>query len=130
MNYERMRADVKALALYLIATLFSSSLVLLPAPAVADVRGTPSVETGTYGVATYTDCSNSVSSINFSKSVSASSTLLVVHAAVAVVTAVTYNGVSLTKATSSAAASTWYLVNPPSGTHDISVSYDHPQGSL
>jgi hypothetical protein len=54
--------------------------------------------------------------------------MLVVSVAEAAPTGITYNGVSMTKATSTVATSVWYLINPASGTHDISVTIGSTQG--
>jgi RHS repeat-associated protein len=83
-----------------------------------------SVESNTYGPASTAMCSG-VSSVTLSKTVSASSTLLIVHTDPSdnFITSITYAGVSMTLANSTAGISTWYLVNPTSGTNNVVVNF-------
>jgi hypothetical protein len=81
-----------------------------------------SIETGTNGPTSGSICSGTPTSLTFSKTVSSTSTLLTVHAFAGGITGVTYAGVSMTNAISTAQGTTWYLVNPSSGTHDVVVN--------
>src|SRR5262249_2160663 len=62
------------------------------------------------------------SSGTLSFTTSGTNRMLLVSVAEVVPTSVTYNGVSMTKVTSTPSTSVWYLINPASGTHDISVT--------
>jgi hypothetical protein len=81
-----------------------------------------SVETGTNGTASYALCTKA-NPVTFSKTVGAASTLLVVHVNSGLETGVSYAGIAMTEATSSSIVSTWYLVNPPSGTNSVVVDF-------
>src|SRR5262249_26890229 len=89
----------------------------------------PSVETGLYPTATYTQNTNA-SSVTFPKSVSATSTLLIVHITSSLVSGATYAGVTMTAATSSGQGTIYYLVNPTSGTNNVVVSFSSAAQSL
>jgi hypothetical protein len=93
-------------------------------------RASPSVETGSYGP---TNQPNSpfTSTATFTKSVSASSTLLIVHTDPneSLITGITYAGMNMALATTSQSGiATWYLVNPPIGTHDVVINYSQSVG--
>jgi hypothetical protein len=89
-----------------------------------------SVETGTNGPASTLDC-GTVSSITLSKTVSATSTLLIVHVVPGgYATSATYAGVAMTLATTTPGTDTWYLANPTSGTNDVVVNYSRGLGTL
>ena len=93
-----------------------------------------SIETGTYGTASYTHCTQDSNSVTFSKTVSSTSTLLTARAtSVYAVTGVTYAGAAMTLAASSTAhlkTSTWYLVNPTVGTNDVIITFEGVDRSL
>src|SRR5262249_48834059 len=98
-------------------------------PTVSSTSTNPSVETNSYVSTSYQQCP-AASSVTFSKSVSASSTLLMVHVMSSYVTGVTYAGVSMTMATSTGGGAVFYLVNPTSGTNNVVVSLSQAAGSL
>jgi hypothetical protein len=89
-----------------------------------------SVETGANG-STGLYNAGPTENFTFSKSVSTSSTLLMVHSSNSYTIGATYDGITMSVATSAIVTSgqgygqspsTWYLVNPPSGTHDVVVT--------
>jgi hypothetical protein len=88
-----------------------------------------SVETGTNGSTSYAICSKA-NPITFSKTVSATSTLLIVHVNSGLETGVKYAGIAMTLATTSSfqTESTWYLVNPTSGTNQVEVDFSAISG--
>lgn len=82
-----------------------------------------SVETGTNGTAILSMC-NVGTSAQLSKTVSATSTLLVVSLTSAGVSSMTYAGVPMTLgALYPGAVESWYIVNPTSGTNTIDITF-------
>lgn len=98
------------------------------AAAVSASTSPPSVETNSYTTASYQQCT-SASSVTFSKSVSATSTLLIVHITSSLVTGVTYAGVAMTLSTTTGQGSIYYLANPTIGTNNIVVSFSSATAS-
>ena len=95
------------------------------------VGATPSVEKNTYGPTGWAQCTIA-SSVTFSKTVSATSTLLLVHVVDSQVTSVTYAGISMASVATSTggSASTWYLVNPTIGTNNVVVNFSGSSDSV
>jgi hypothetical protein len=90
----------------------------------------PSVESGTYAPVNFSSCTN-VSSISFSKSVSATSSLLTVHIVPGgYATSVTYAGVAMALATTTAGTETWYPINPTYGTHNVVINFSQAIGPM
>ena len=88
-----------------------------------------SVETGANGATSFAS-TGPATTFTFSKSVSASSTLLIVHFPLSDATGVTYDGIPMNVATSGLSSPTYYLVNPPSGTHDVVATRAASGGAL
>ncbi|MBI2612527.1 VCBS repeat-containing protein [Candidatus Kaiserbacteria bacterium] len=86
-----------------------------------------SIETGTNGPANTVMCS-SVASVELSKTVSATSTLLLVQIDSPFVSTVKYAGVDMTFATSTGGVGTWYLTNPTSGSNNVVVTFSPNSG--
>jgi Salmonella virulence plasmid 65kDa B protein len=121
-------------SIYATSTYFMSSIDGELAIATSTVTSTvssssPSTESNANGPQHNTNCPHTTS-VTLSKSVSATSTLLIAQTDPdqSLITSITYAGAALTLATSTGGIATWYLVNPTSGTNNLLINYSASVG--